>query len=306
MKCAMCQTVLSEEHELGGAVIIGEEAHIIAQKQDGPRGDSPLTEAERDRYSNLILLCPTDHARIDKLPGDYPPDMLYSIKAKHEAAVTASATFDRNKQLVDENWARLLDQLNDIVQWQSWPSNVAPFFDPNSPWVRKAFVDRLKRASEWIYGRIWPEGHENLRSAIEAFGLLLADWMCKFEEHSESPGPDSHGVTTERFYKIGNYDPDRYHRLIEEYQDHVALLEDLALEATRYGNYIASLIRDEVDPSFRFDEGLLLITAASGILQYQLLKPEFKPSDFNNGEPYIDLETFERERSSRDISAKGA
>ena len=84
---------------------------------------------------------------------------------------------------------------------------------------------------------------------------------------------------------MGNYD----HRLIKEYEDHVALLEDLALEATRYGNYIASLIRDEVDPSFRFDEGSLLITAAADMLQYQLLRPEFIPSDFNNGEPYIDL-----------------
>ena len=108
MKCAMCQTALSEEHELGGAVIIGEEAHIIAQRQDGPRGDSPLTEADRNRYSNLLLLCPTDHARIDKLPDDYPPETLQSIKAKHEAAVISSATFDRNKQLAEENWARLL------------------------------------------------------------------------------------------------------------------------------------------------------------------------------------------------------
>jgi hypothetical protein len=304
MKCAMCQTALSEEHELGGAVIIGEEAHIIAQNQDGPRGNSLLSEADRNRYSNLILLCPTDHARIDKLPADYPPEMLHSIKAKHEAAVIASANFDKNKQMTEENWARLLDQLNDIVQWQTWPSNVAPFFNRNSPWVRKAFIDQLRRANEWIYGRVWPEGHEKLRSAIEAFGLLVADWMCKFEEHSESPTPYSHSVTTEKFYKVGNYAPDRYHRLVEEYQDHVALLEDLALEATRYGNYIASLIRDEVDPSFRFDEGLLLITVATDTFQHQLLKPEFKLSDFNDGEPYIDLETFERERSRRDITAK--
>ena len=42
------------------------------------------------------------------------------------------------------------------------------------------------------------------------------------------------------------------------------------------------------------------------MLQYQLLKPEFRPSDFNDSEAYKDLETFERERYRREISTKDA
>ena len=301
----MCQIPLSEERKLGGAVIIGEEAHIAGRSTDGPRGDSPLTEEDRDRYSNLILLCPTDHSQIDSLPDEYPVELLLSIKAQHEAAVMASDAFDPQNQVAEENWARLVDQLDKIL-WQTWQSDVAPFFDPNFPWVDDDFIDRLQRASEWIYGRIWPDGNEKLKRALEAFGQLLSDWASKFNEHAESPDPAAKSAMTPRFYKIDNWDPDLYHRLFREYQYHVRLLEDLALEATRYGNYIASLIRAELDSSYRFDEGLLIIRANTSIFHYQLLKPEFRPSDFNEGEPYKDLETFERDRSRRDICVKEA
>jgi hypothetical protein len=221
----------------------------------------------------------------------------------------ASSSFDRQKQSAEENWARLVDQLGEIIQWQTWRSDAGPFFDANSPWVKREFIDRLSHANEWTFGRIWPEGHEKLKSAIDAFGQLLADWTHQFGKHMESPGPDSPFhlyVTTERFYHIADWDPTRYDRLVNEYEYHVRFLADLALEATRYGNYIIRLVRDEIDPSFRFNEGLLLLKISAGIFQYQLIRPEFGPSDFNNGEPYRDLETFKRERSQRDIHFEGS
>ncbi len=38
-------------------VVLGEMAHIVAESPNGPRGDSPLTPEQRNRYENLILLC---------------------------------------------------------------------------------------------------------------------------------------------------------------------------------------------------------------------------------------------------------
>jgi hypothetical protein len=37
-------------------VVVSEVAHIVAESPDGPRGDSLLSEPERNRYENLILL----------------------------------------------------------------------------------------------------------------------------------------------------------------------------------------------------------------------------------------------------------
>jgi hypothetical protein len=49
--------------------IIGEECHIFARGKNGPRGNSTLTEEQRDKYSNLILLCSVHHKLIDDQPG---------------------------------------------------------------------------------------------------------------------------------------------------------------------------------------------------------------------------------------------
>lgn len=47
-------------------VTVAEMAHIIGHSQKGPRGQSNLTESERDTYENAVLLCPNCHDRIDK------------------------------------------------------------------------------------------------------------------------------------------------------------------------------------------------------------------------------------------------
>ncbi len=68
--------------------VIGEMAHIIAKKPDGPRG-KPL--GGEDTYENLILLCPTHHTEIDKAPeGTFPEEELYRWKKDHEKKITDS------------------------------------------------------------------------------------------------------------------------------------------------------------------------------------------------------------------------
>ena len=46
-------------------LLIGENCHIVAKSEDGPRGNSILTKEERNRYPNLILLCSNHHIVID-------------------------------------------------------------------------------------------------------------------------------------------------------------------------------------------------------------------------------------------------
>jgi len=68
--------------------VIGEMAHVIAKKPDGPRGQ---TAGGEDTYENLILLCPTHHTEIDKAPdGVFAVDQLHSWKCAHEERVRNS------------------------------------------------------------------------------------------------------------------------------------------------------------------------------------------------------------------------
>jgi len=62
---------------------IAEMAHVFAAADDGPRANAELTQAERGRYSNLILLCPTCHTIIDKAPGEYPDTVILMWKQQH-------------------------------------------------------------------------------------------------------------------------------------------------------------------------------------------------------------------------------
>jgi hypothetical protein len=84
-----CNTSLVDENKKDiKDVIIGEQAHIVAHKEDGPRGDSSFPKDKLEDYQNLILLCPTHHTSIDKNPEKYSVALLHEMKEKHEAWVT--------------------------------------------------------------------------------------------------------------------------------------------------------------------------------------------------------------------------
>ena len=83
-RCAIGRNELSSDD----SGVIGDTCHIVAQSPDGPRGDSPLTRAERDGHDNLILLCPTHHRIIDSNEELWPVETLYRIKREHEQWVS--------------------------------------------------------------------------------------------------------------------------------------------------------------------------------------------------------------------------
>lgn len=67
--------------------ILGEEAHIISQSEDGPRGENLIESSRINLYDNLILLCPNHHKLVDKQPSKYTVDVLHEMKKAHESWV---------------------------------------------------------------------------------------------------------------------------------------------------------------------------------------------------------------------------
>ncbi|ADE17028.1 hypothetical protein Nhal_4020 (plasmid) [Nitrosococcus halophilus Nc 4] len=84
-RCAICKLELTPD---GTRETLGEMAHIVARSPDGPRGGESLPLEERDRYDNLILLCPTHHVEVDKAPDSWPTTRLRMTKQNHEAWVS--------------------------------------------------------------------------------------------------------------------------------------------------------------------------------------------------------------------------
>jgi len=40
--------------ETDDEALVGDACHMVAESEDGPRGDSPLTSDERDKYNNHL------------------------------------------------------------------------------------------------------------------------------------------------------------------------------------------------------------------------------------------------------------
>jgi hypothetical protein len=51
--------------ETDDEALVGDACHIVGDSADGPRGNSSLTDEERDKYANLLLLCKVHHKEID-------------------------------------------------------------------------------------------------------------------------------------------------------------------------------------------------------------------------------------------------
>ena len=78
-------------HEAGDAspYTLGEMAHICGERRGANRHNAQQSEAERDDYQNLILLCPTHHTLIDRKENEttYTVESLHTMKVQHEAWV---------------------------------------------------------------------------------------------------------------------------------------------------------------------------------------------------------------------------
>jgi hypothetical protein len=280
--------------------LIGEECHIIANSPDGPRGDASVSENQLNKYDNLILLCRIHHKVIDDQPNTYTVDQMKNIKAKHEKWVRESLTgYDSQKQKDDEVYATFVEtwmKLAHIADWDAWTSHILGADQP-SLWVD---VDKdLSEVCEWIFARIWPKRYPDLEAAFENFRRVCQDFQTVFHEHAIKL-EDSYD--TEKFYHIREWNKEKYESFYRKYIFHVKLVEDLILELTRSANYICDKVRQFIDPSFRIQEGMLIVTSGP----YMDMKWHSHRVEYRNAEridtPYQGLKQFKKDRVQRDFN----
>lgn len=79
-----CFKRLLEEGNTDDTAFLGEIAHIVADSRQGPRGISTMSDEDRDKHTNLVLLCGDHHKIIDSQPRTYSVSVLHRIKEDHE------------------------------------------------------------------------------------------------------------------------------------------------------------------------------------------------------------------------------
>jgi len=130
--CSYCNinlTMLLETTD----ITIGEMSHVIAQKENGPRGSEEIDEAILNTYKNLILLCPTHHTMIDKAPQDFSVDQILGWKTAHEEKIFKALKGERfiSKELLFNKIKKILCE-NKAMHSQFGPESNVAITNPTS------------------------------------------------------------------------------------------------------------------------------------------------------------------------------
>jgi hypothetical protein len=103
---------------------IAEMAHIFAATDGGPRTNEKLSNEERGAYENIVLLCASCHALVDKTPEAHPPTLMATWKREHVAKIQrvfGFAKLDSRKEL--HNIIHQMLAENAMVHEQIGPDN---------------------------------------------------------------------------------------------------------------------------------------------------------------------------------------
>ncbi|OYT94111.1 MAG: hypothetical protein CFE43_00510 [Burkholderiales bacterium PBB3] len=256
-RCAICKTPLTQEATSPTASFtLGEQAHIVGDKENAARGKSLLTSEERDSYHNLILLCPNHHTEIDKNEVGWPVDKLHQVKSVHELWVTEtlSETIDHVRLAQQTAISAVVDtavELCDLENWQSWTSHA---LSPSQRW-REDMPSALFNFRKRVNATIWPPEFDELSRAAISLSVLLHCASDEFMKHSDSLG---NYYVADRFYRrpANNTDYDADLVEFEAWQDRCY---DLVRQATKAANWFADVVRRDVNPMFFAAKGRFFI-----------------------------------------------
>jgi len=289
--------LVEDETETDDPSIVGDEAHIVAEEPDGPRGDSPLTRAERDSYSNLMLLCKVHHKLVDDQPNEYTVKALLKMKQEHLDWVAQNLDIDRVHQRDDEVYAGYVDEwakLASLDDWDGWTSHLLGSGQPGMSATQR---DQLYELQRYLLSRDWPGRYPVLDKSFHNFAAVLNDFRVVFAKYARPRPYWDDYIETEKFYRRGYESDGSANRLSEKYSFHVDLVEDLVLELTRAANEVCRQVRVCLSPSFRLHEGLLLVTTGP---DYDLSFTTYR-TVYRADEVYRGLRDFMEARASRDL-----
>lgn len=311
-KCAFddCRNdLIADETETDDESIIGDEAHIVARSEDGPRGKSTLSEEDRDKYDNLILLCRKHHKIIDDQYKFYTVEKLNTIKKEHEIWVRESLKPDKEKEKIDLVYAKYIDEIIqelDFNNWKGWTS--FPIGDAS---ITYANLKALEKLPSYIISRFWSNKYQDLEDSVYNIKNIINDFTSVFYKYADRDSirlkddEDAEFKTsyTETFYKlVYHQDQKVYDRLLDDYIYHIELIADLGLELTRAGNLLIEKIRKYIYPMYREDEGKLLISyGPTEDLSYHTYKVEYNTEEKLSKYQYPGLKKFMEDREKRDL-----
>ena len=275
-----CKIKLTDDKKLvSDSYPLGEQAHIVGASISAPRGNSNLTQKERDSYYNLILLCPNHHTVIDKNPEDYSIEKLHLYKDQHEYWVehTLSGKVDSITTVNSVIYADLIDATVMACKLESWEKWASRAVSTNMNWDKDSH-ERLFEFSNKILGAVWPKTKVELECSIKKLTYEIYEGIQTFAEHSEPSKTNESIIVEERFHKSRGWiaDQKEYQELFHEYETWKQKCQNHIIEATKAANWFAEIVRREINPLFFATKGkFFLIMGPFDMLEFRSIFLEF-------------------------------
>ena len=274
----MCRIELSQDaNAANSSFTLGEQAHIVGEKEGSARWSNVLTLDERNSYHNLILLCPTHHTEVDKNEADWPVEKLYLRKSTHELWVKETLGDSADVSLLARQVAvtSIIDaavELCDLQDWKSWASNA---LSPDPSWSLD-LPDKVFEFRQRAAAAIWPHEFDELKRSATSLAVLLHQAATTFLEHSTH---SNNRYIPFKFYKVLSFNPN-YHQDLARYEKWLDECWRLVREATKAANWFADIVRRDINPMFFAERGKFVILEGPFMdLQYYASIPEFTDTE---------------------------
>ncbi|MCX5258614.1 hypothetical protein OOK27_31555 [Streptomyces canus] len=214
------------------------------------------------------------------------------MKAEHEAS-RSSLKSGQEKRLEEielrtlamvETWAKKAN----LSEWESltWKLNVP------IPRLSQSVIDLLTEQAEWAMTRNWPLHYPELRRAFANYSTVLRDTVNHIRRSMEPLERREEVWEIYREHKHRIMSQAEYDASLRDMQYRIDLLCELSWELTKAANFVCDSVRLEIDPLFRFDEGVLPHRVGDGIFVNNFTREEYGRSELDRYNTLYNLDIF--------------
>lgn len=257
-RCSICRRELvaqASDSIPSGNILIGENCHIVGEKTSSPRGKSPLSTKDRDRYPNLILLCANHHTMIDQDPDNWPIEVLHQTKADHEIWVQTQLT-DNTCSKADELYSDLINSATEGLMLENW--DIVSDRAVNAT-LLKDFVSGVGLFGAKVFKANWPGERTDLEEKIRNLSTRAHAFTSHFMSLARPWGDKF--IEDRTWKRQWRHDYDNYaERSDAWYKKHFLLLRNLVMAL----NEFADGVRGSINPEYFFFEGKFTIYDSLG------------------------------------------
>lgn len=252
---------------------------------DSARAFWPIVETVSGNHSSIVRPCSSTAAS------------FLILRRQVLEVLTAPVTHLTPSEAItaDSLWNELVHEVASRLHFTSWDAAYGGLVTTTHTLPSSVLTDLYEFAA-WLLGRIFPDGHHEIRRSLDALRLVIVDLLNTFNDnHAEVADPESENpfVRVSPWYKTGGFNP-RYSDDLANFLEHVNLLANLTFEMTRIANWFSDLVRSAIDPHFYVEEGALMLEVgplAHGSTEIE--RPTFAPGELTpESLPYNDIESF--------------